>query len=234
MSLEFFSGAEANEPMSAASLEQLREKMRKAAEQIKAIKREEKRHKKTEDELIKILLKFIQDSHKTALTAAIARALATNIPANFVLALALLGNEEIQEQAGLMLAPPAGEEHLVENTQALVFYTAHDQAMPLRMRISIDNWLKNLLYQAGERPQKLLDNAYKIYSSFEVGHSAKNEIKAEILDLFTAVLSDYLAQSGASEPAEKLQEFALYILTGILAKTKEALENRAALGERNE
>mgnify|MGYP005669001197 CR=1 FL=1 len=75
MSLENFAGFDQNDGMDAASFEKFKEKMKRAAAQIKAIKKEEKKRKKKEDELVKILLKFIQTSHKRDLVLVISRAL---------------------------------------------------------------------------------------------------------------------------------------------------------------
>ena len=110
MSLESFIGYESGEPMSSAALEKLREQMKAAAAQIAAIKKEEKRRKKKEEELLKILLKFVKTSHKKDLVLLISRVLEQNLPANFVLAIILLGNEEIQTEIGQFLMLPSGPE----------------------------------------------------------------------------------------------------------------------------
>ena len=62
MSLDSFIGLDGGEPMSAASLEKLREKMKAASAQIKAIKKEEKKAKKKEYDLMKILLNHRESS----------------------------------------------------------------------------------------------------------------------------------------------------------------------------
>src|SRR3989338_7421407 len=116
MSLESFIGYESGEPMSAASLEKLREKMKAAAAQIAAIKKEEKRRKQKEEELLKILLKFVKTSHKKDLVLLISRVLEQNIPANFILAIILLGNEEIQKEIGQFLLLKGAEQPVDEKS----------------------------------------------------------------------------------------------------------------------
>lgn len=235
MSLESFIGYESGEPMSNAALEKLREQMRAAAAQIAAIKKEEKRRKKKEEELLKILLKFVKTSHKKDLVLLISRVLEQNLPANFVLAIILLGNEEIQTEIGQFLMLPAAEQQNDEKT--LTFFGQEDETLPLKLKIEIDNWIKNMLFQAQEAPERLLDQAYHIEmiekeeSEFgEKKYEESRTIKKAIIQLLAYVLRDFLEQSKIEESFKKLFEFCEFILTGILNKTKEGLENRKLLG----
>ena len=246
MSLESFIGAEQSEGMSSASLEQLREKMKRASAQIAAIKKEEKKRKKKEDELLKILLKFIQSSHKTDLVLLISRVLEQNIPANFVLAVVLLGNEEIQAELGnfllsentkaLLLNARIGEdesmnEEIDANKNALVFFDAEDKTMPLRVKIEVDNWIKNILAQANEAPHKLLRTVYQVHKvKNEDGEKEEvKELSNALVLLTTHVLRSYLEQKSLEEPHEKIKNFCHFIIKGIVTKAKEGLDNRAQL-----
>ncbi len=218
MSLEVFGGFDAQEGMSAASLEQLRERMKAAAAQIAAIRKEEGKQKKKEDELQKLLLKFIQHSHKKDLVHLISLCLAENIPAVFILAIVLLGNEEIQQELGRFLLGPGAIE---QNEQALVFFR-EDQSLPLKIKIELDQWLKALLENAEGYPQKLLKFAYFI-------EEEEKKIKPVLVNLMAHVLGSYLAGKDQPEPPEKLQSFCRFTLTGILNKTAENLDNRKML-----
>lgn len=188
MSLDSFIGMDSGEPMSAASLEKLQERMAQAQAQIAAIQKEEKKHKKKENDLLAILVKFVKTSHKTELTLLISRVLEQNLPANFVLAIILLGNEEIQVQVGdfLMLQKPKAQDLDRETTapetsaqaassdngpesapqndnneRSLTFFNSQDQTLPLKLKIELDQWVKSMLMQAEENPHKLLRTAYK-------------------------------------------------------------------------
>lgn len=233
MSLDSFIGMEAGEPMSAASLEKLKEKMARAQAQIAAIQREEKKHKKKEQDLLKILLKFVKTSHKSTLVLLISRVLEQNVPANFVLSVIILGNEEIQEQLKdfLMLKGAVSDE------KALTFF-GKDESLPLKLKIELDNWVKGMLLQAEVKPQKLLDTAYKIdYIKIEDEDSIFGEkkfreekyIQPPLIKLAAHVAGDYLKQNGQTEDHQRLEEFAEFILNGILTKTKENLDNRGIL-----
>lgn len=233
MSLDSFIGLDGAEPMSESAFEAFKERMKAAAAQIAAIKKEESKQKKKEDELIKILLKFIHSSHKTELVLLISRALEQNIPAVFILAVVLLGNEDIQREIGHVLMLQSGEvqpdgqtaqsNSENANPHALAFFKAEDESMPLKVKIEIDNWIKNMIVQAEENPQKLLKTAYDI-QILELEDERK-EIKPVLINLAAYVLRDFLESHGQQEPYEKLQEFSQFILMGILTKARENLDN---------
>lgn len=227
MSLESFIGLDSGEGMSESALENLRERMKAAAAQIAALKKEEKKHKKKEDELLSILFKFVKTSQKTDLVLLVSRALEKNIPANFILAVILLGNEDIQKELGDFIILSAGEQpdgaDLPEATasdRALIFFSQHDETLPLKVKIKMDTWIKGLLYQAGERPQKILRTAYP-----------ENNIDESLIKLLAFVIRDYLGQNGLEEAYEKIANFSKFILKGILTKTQENLDNRKFIGE---
>lgn len=231
MALEYFFGADQGEGMSEAAFEVFKEKMKKAAAQIAAIKKEEGKQKKKEEELLKILSKFVKTSQKKDLVLLISRALEQNIPANFILAVILLGNEDIQKEIGsfLMLKGAVSEE------KALTFFR-EDKTLPLKIRIELDNWMKSLLMQALETPQKLLKSTYE-FEMIEIEKSEfgnpkfeeKKRIKPVLIQLAAFVMRDFLEQNKIVESYSKLKEFAEFFLKGILAKTQEALDNRKFL-----
>lgn len=226
MSLESFVGIDSGEGMSEAAFEQFKQKMKAASAQIQAIRKEEKKQKKQEDELIKILLKFIQTSHKTELVLLISRALEQNVVAHFVLAIVLLGNEEIQQATGRILLTQEQRLQLQSadnNTQALTFFNAQDQSMPLKIKIEIDNWIKNLVAQADENPAKLLKTVYDIQLT-EL-EDEKKIIKPVVINLMAHILQDFLQQHKQEEPISKLKEFSSFVLKGILSKARENLDN---------
>jgi len=241
MDFESFSGFDQSDQMDEASFERFKERMKNAAAQIKALKREEKRRKKKEDELIQILLRFIQTSHKKDLVLVISRALEQNLPANIILSIVLLGNEEIQKEIGdyLMLKGPQ-----IEDENALTFFR-EDKTLPLKVKIEIDQWIKNIIYQAGESPQKLLRYAYDIEEVAveedeaddfsDAGFSREGTRKVKVVSkrltqLVAHVIFDFLKQNGIQEDIVKLKEFSHFLMKGILKKTQEDLEHRPELG----
>jgi hypothetical protein len=233
MSLESFIGLDSGEPMSAAALEQLREKMAAAAAQIAQIQKEEKKQKKKEYDLLKILLKFVKSSQKKDLTLLISRVLEKNIPANFILAIILLGNKEIQQEIGkyLMLNDPEASE------KALIFFGEKDETLPLKIKIEMDNWIKTLILQAQEKPEKLLKTAYKIefielekeYDFEDTKYKEKKSIHKVLIQLIAFIVREFLESHKITEPYSKLRDFSEFILKGMLTKVQETLDNRKLL-----
>jgi len=249
MDLESFGGFDMGEGMSEAAFEAFKEKMKAAAAQIAAIKREEKKQKKKEEELLKILLKFVKHSQKKHLVLLISRALEQNIPANFVLAIILLGNEEVQEEVRNYLTLKGGGESddpqadtrarveaAVPNEQAMVFFR-DDETLPLKAKIELDAWMKALLVQAEETPQKLIKNSYDIEyieldEESEFGdkkYRRKESIKAVLIQLVAFVLEEFMNGHKIETSYEKVRAFAQFIIKWILEKTKEGLEERGLL-----
>lgn len=225
---------DSGESMSESAFEALRERMRAAQAQIAAIKKEEKKQKKTEDDLLKILLKFIKTSQKTDLVLLVSRVLEKNIPANFILAVILLGNEDIQREMGDFLMLGAGEnaqdgsqhKSVDAEEKALIFFNIKDETLPLKVKIKLDTWIKGLLFQAEEYAQKLLKTAQEVevIEEKEIKNPEENLVK-----LLTFIVRDYLGQNEIEEPYEKLYDFSTFVLKGIFSKTEENLENRKFL-----
>lgn len=214
--------------MSASAFEALREKMKAASAQMAAIKKEEKKQKKPEDELIKILSHFIQTSHKRQLVLLISRVLEKNIPANFVIAIILLSNDELKPAVGKQFVLPApetaeGESEVTPDEKALIFFTDDDETVPLQAKITLDNWVKTLLIQAEERPQKLLKNAY------EYDEDKNKNITHPLIRLAAFIVEEFASQKHIETADLNLNEFAEFLLTGVLNKTQEGIDNRKNL-----
>lgn len=237
--------------MDEKSFELFREKMKAAAAQIAAIKKEEGKQKKKEEELLKILLKFVKTSQKKELVLLVSRALEQNLPANFILAIILLADEEIEREIGsyLMLkagvygdgagggsksvgAEGSGGEGVSLDAQekALVFFR-EDETMPLKIKIELDMWLKSLLFQAEENPQKLLKTAYDIeMRENDRGEMEENRtIKVVLIQLIAHVMREFLNGKNFPNDYNDLLEFSKFVIRGILNKVEEGVRERKLL-----
>jgi len=236
---------------SEASFEAFKEKIKKASAQIAGIKKEEKKHKKKEEKLVKLLEKFIKHSEKRELVILLTRALEQNIPADFLLSVILLSNEEVQEKAGDFLSLKAPEHPQESDEKALIFF-GDDEELPLKARIELDNWIKAMLLQAEDSPHKLLKNAYDIeyteikneepeeededeewYDDYqrkkEKKYLEKKTLKVILVQLLSFIIRDYFEQNRIEHEYEKIRELSEFIIKGILARTKENLDNRKTI-----
>jgi hypothetical protein len=221
MSLENFFGLEGGEPMSESAFEAFKERMQEAWAQIAAIKKEEQKQKQKEDNLLKILLAFVKNSQKQDLTLLISRALEQNVPAGFILAMIMLENDELKPFTNGFIKQDY-------STRALTFFGENDASMPLKAKIAVDAWIKGMMFQAEEYPQKLLKYCYDIEEKQD-DEPAQKTVKKVLTQLCTFILRDYFERMKIENDFERLREFSEFILKGILEKTEENLRSRTYL-----
>lgn len=230
MALENFFGLEGGEPMSESAFEAFKERMQEAWSQIAAIKKEEQKQKQKEDDLLKILMAFVKNSQKNDLTLLISRALEQNLPAGFILSMIMLENEELKPFVGNFMKQDS-------SSKALTFFGEEDASMPLKAKIAIDGWIKGMMFQAEEYPQKLIKYGYDVelpkeqdgYLDEEIKEEPKKTIKKILIQLCAFVLRDYFERMKIENDFDRLQEFAEFILKGIFTRTEENIKNRAFL-----
>ncbi len=230
MALENFFGLEGGEPMSEAAFEAFKERMQEAWAQIAAIKKEEQKQKQKEDDLLKFLMAFVKNSQKNELTLLISRALEQNLPAGFILSIIMLENEELKPFVGDFMKQNS-------SSHALTFFGEDDASMPLKAKIAIDIWMKGMMFQAEEYPQKLIKYGYDVeipeendgFQEEETKPEPQKTIKKILIQLCTFVLRDYFERMKIENDFERLQEFSEFILKGIFTRTEEALRSRELL-----
>ncbi|MFA5947488.1 MAG: hypothetical protein WC806_00750 [Candidatus Gracilibacteria bacterium] len=245
MGLEDFFGLDRGEGMSESAFEAFKEKMKAAATQIAAIKKEEGKQKKKEEDLSKILLKFIKTSQKKELCLLISRCIEQNIPASFILAVILLSNKELlvenaneflmlksaMQMSENMAKDSDGEGH---DTKSIVFFQK-DATMPLKIKIALDAWIKELMSQAEEKGEKMIKSCYDVkYLKDEdeygnVNITEEKSVKNAIVFLIAYVIEDFMKQNDEESDFEKIKEFSEFIIKGILEKTAEAMEKMKLL-----
>ena len=71
----------------------------------------------------------------------------------------------------------------------------------------------------------------KEYDFEDSKYEEKKDIKTVLIQLLAFVMRDFLEQHDIMESYEKLGDFARFVLTGILNKTQESLDNRKLLGD---
>lgn len=225
--MESFLGMDQDKPMSEAAFEAFKDKMAGAAKDLKAWGKGEQKQKAKEDELYKILKAYLQRSGKSSFVLLIARLLEENVPAGFVLGIILLGDKEIQKDLNLNLSLPHGTEEAVENSTMLTLFGIEDQTLPLRAKIEIDYWTKNLLEQALLVPQRIVKT---VEEKTQEGQ-ASGKPKLIAIQLTSFVLREFLSQYKLDTEFENVQHFALFVLSGILRQVHTQLDGQNLLGE---
>lgn len=211
---ESFIGGEASEGFDPQAIERFKEQMQKNAAAMAALQKSEQKQKKTEDKLAKILAQFIKSSANDELVRLVSQCLEENMPANLILHVILLGNEDLQKETGInikLLGVREGDE------QAIVPFSFENQALPLKLKIEIDTWVAEVMRAAGTHPHKVLLTCID---------RADGKVKKELVKLFIKVLNDFLQAEGQEVDGPVAGQFARFVLQGIMRKIHDDLKER--------
>jgi hypothetical protein len=217
--LESFSGFDAGgDAMDAAAFEKFKERMKRAAAQLKAIQAGEQKQKKTEDELVRLLLKFIQTGNKRDLMLLVSRLLEENIPASFIVSLLLISNREMQQELGLKMLPsgPAHDYPEDSDMETLPDRYLQGSVLPLKIKIAIDTWLNEIFKRASDVPHRILKTVL----------TPDGTIKLPVTQLATFSLRDFLEEEGVETKYESLKNFMDMMLEGIIKKLQEQIADQ--------
>ncbi len=221
--VESFSGFNSGqESMDPAAFEKFKERMAAAAAQLKAIQAGEQKQKKKEDELVKILLKFIQTGQKRDILMLVSRLLEQNVPAAFIVSILLINNPDMQQEIGIKLLPAGNvEANLNSQNQTLPDRYMPNQTLPLKIKIAVDAWIQEMIKYAFEKPHRLVETAL----------DTNGLIKLPLLQLTILCLEDFLLQNEVQSEYMALKDFMSLMLEGILKRVQEQLKGRKELKE---
>lgn len=240
--LEFFTPGEGGESYDPAAFERFKEQMKKNAAFIAAARKGEQKQKQKEDRLAAILLKFIQHNKKSSILMSASRLLQENIPASFVLAIIILGNEELKEEAAAELKQlkaaeiSAGAEQEQQDApsesalegagyqaQAAEFaLTARiaDESLPLKLKAQIDEWAKGIFEAGSAVPFRVLETAL----------SKEGNVKKVVIDCTAEVLLDFFAvNKGPHITYDAFFGFSELLMQGVMKRLQKQIENQKEL-----
>lgn len=236
--MEFFRPGEAGESYDPAAFERFKQQMKASAAFIAAARKSEQKQKEKEDKLAKILLKFIQTNQKSGILMLAAKLMEENIPPSFILAIILLGNEEIQAELKREIsslaqieAPKAGTgeadvksqsetreaKTLSEFSLAAKF---ENPALSLKVKAEIDTWGKSIFEAGSSVPFRVLETAL----------NPEGNIKKVVIDCTANVLDDYLAGNNMPQVEyDTCFSFCEFLMRGIMQALKKQIENQKEL-----
>lgn len=217
---EFFGAGSGSEEIDPAAFEKFKERIKAAAAQIKELKKGEQKKRVKEDKLVKILLHFVKNHQKQDIMMLIARLLEQNVPAVFILSVVLLGNEEVQKESGFLLNSAQGSEIGAENDSVLAKID-ESGVLPLKLKIEIDAWMKNILMQALENPHNVIKTCF----------DEDGMLILPLIQLSAFIIRDYMEENKQNANYESLKQFSMFFLNGIMKKVTEKIENQKELNE---
>jgi len=217
---ESFTGFESSDGIDQASFEKFKERMKAAAAQIKALKKGEQKQRQKEEKLIKILLKFVKSSKKQDIMVLIARLLEQNVPAVFVLSVVMLGNEEyFDDEEGRKLLIEGEKLKNEADGKSLAFLDG-EHVLPLKLKIEIDAWMKNIFIQATEEPQRVLKAVF----------DEDGMLILPLVQLASFILRDFLEKYDQQADYTQLKEFCEFFLVGTMKEVQQKVDKTSLSG----
>lgn len=212
----FDAGGESFDP---AAFERFKERMAAAAAQLKALQKQEQKQKKSEDDLIKILLTFIQTGKKKDILLLVSRLLEMNVPAGFIVSLLLISNHDMQAQLGIKLLPSGQEEREVEQSTNLPDLYIGGKILPLKVKIAMLNWIHEVTKKVNDHPQRVIKTLV----------DPDGQIHLTATQLAAFCLRDFLEDQGVPHEYDQIKQFTSFFLNDIIIKAAEKLKNRKEL-----
>jgi hypothetical protein len=228
--LEFFGGMDSGGEYNAAAFEKFKERMKAAAAQLKAIQKQEQKQKQSEDELIKILLKFIQTGKKNDIMLLVIRLLEQNVPAGFIVSLLIISNPDIQQELKIQLLPAEISEEekdavkLQNPNENLPERYMGDQVLPLRIKVAIANWINEIQKRVNDNPDRVLKTTLTV----------KDQVELTVIQLGAFCLRDFLEDNKVESEYSRLKDFVSFFMNDIIIKAKEEFNKRKMLEDNSQ
>lgn len=220
---EIFSFNESGESYDPAAFERFKEKVKKNAKFVAALRKAEQKQKKQEDALLKILMQFFQKNQKQGILLLASRLLEQNIPASFVLAIIILGNEALKEEVSHAMIAQGFQKETLDSERPKpaqefsLMAQFSDPSIPLKIKVDVDGWGKGLYEAASSQPYRLLETAI----------DRENNVKQIIIDCMANVLHDFLENNGMPNFSfDTAFSFCEFLAKGLLTRIKDEIENR--------
>lgn len=229
--LESFFGADTGgESIDPAAFERFKQRMQAAAAQLQAQKKQEQKQKQTEDELIRILMRFIHSGQRQDLLLLILALLERNVPASFILSLLLISHPQLQQELKVSLLPSGSETKdrhpqeynnavmPMQNETLLPDYPLGNEVLPLKIKIAITQWLEEITRRIEEKPHRIINTAME-----------NGVLVTPAIQLSVFCLRDFLEEQKVNCDYQQLKAFMTYMLNDIISRIAQKLSEQEKL-----
>lgn len=219
--LEFFNPGEGGESYDPAAFERFKEKIKKNAAFIAALRKGEQKQKQKEDRLAKILLKFIKGNKRTGIVMLAARLLEENIPASFILSIIILGNEDVLAEMKEVEALPRIEApEMLSKSDFSLITGFSDETLPIKLKIKIDEWGRGIIDAGSGSPFRVLETAL----------DKEGNVKKAVVDCAANILNDFIdANGGPKFDYGTFFSFCEFLMKGVMQRLQKQIENQKEL-----
>ena len=216
MSFEEFGLDGSQDAISGEALEKLAEQLRENSAHIKALRKEEKKQRAKDNKLVTILMRFVKSCKRDDLVALIARLLSDNVPASFILAIILLGNDDIQAELGIKLQLPAGID-FNQDHELQEFDEEHKKPIiSPAQKIILNIWTESIIMSALENPYKILRTV----------RDPEEKVKSSAIQLTAFIIRDYFEQEKIEMEFEQIKPFAEITLNRVFVEVSKRLAQK--------
>lgn len=203
--------------------EKIQERMREAAKKLAASKKDEKKAKRRDRHLAKLLEYFIRHADSTdsqRILNTLVLCLKNQMPTEFLVAVLTLVYPNLKEvlldTEDNMVMQVVAEEKLrlmaIPYDPGVVSYGPsefNEHHLPEEVKIGINSWIQTLLLAARLHPDWLKERVMR-----------SGEPDTALIQLATLILEQFLGMHKVTGHFEKIRQFAHFIIMGVLSKAE--------------
>lgn len=201
-------GASGSAEVSQEALEQYRERARQSAAQAKKDKKQEARKKQQEDTLYKIILQFLNTPKYKGFSIYIARSLAKNIPADFLLSLLSLIHKESLQAVNAQSIPPKAP-------------PKQNSPFPPELAKPLHHWTTLIFSVGSANPHKVLETIL----------DQDWNLDDNLIQLMSMVIREFFTWKKFDVPWENLQSFSQVFIKNLSAQLEQQITDQQKIAE---
>lgn len=212
---ELFSAPAAQEK-DEKSDEKFREEMKRAQQQIAQFQQEEGKVRGHDQKLAAILFRFLSQPQFTDLFLLVSRAVAQNLPSEFIIAILSLVDPLAQKETAGFLAAAKGEK-----TALAIRRKADFESISPQQKAAIDAWIAQMGQVALKTPQRVLSAA--------VISGPERMLNPSLIQLAAFILRNFLSGSHPDFDFAALHDFMQGVFVEIVRQLEQYLQGQKRL-----
>lgn len=224
-SIDSFSGLEGGAGMDPSAFEKFQEQMSENSAVIAALTKAQAAQAKTDNNLVQIIVKFLQNSTHRELVNAITKLLEQDVPALLILAMLFLIDEDVRSICKISFEIDADALRIVEASvdnrgQELIVQDFSFSKLPIKARLTLDVWMKTMYDALKSNPNKMLTTLLM------PGTEQEDEIsvRQSVVDALTIILLEFLDSQNLPANMEITEEFAHFTISGLIKRLKDDMK----------
>ncbi|MBU0577466.1 hypothetical protein KJ742_03370 [Patescibacteria group bacterium] len=222
---ELFTGPAARE-QDEKSDEQFREEMRRIQQALQQLYQEEGKARVHDNNLVQIILQFLNQADSTDLFLLISRAVAQDIPSELIIAIISLIDQKASKEIKGLLESSERQETPQEASLAIKEHR-NFQSLSSEQKSAVDSWIKLINDVATKKPHKCLESiVIKKRSDDPASRQLVREVSPVLTQLSAFILRNFLTSQKVTFELESLQEFMQAVFVNLIKNLEELVEGQ--------